>query len=313
MKTLTTSRALEAYLSAARARVDAVLEQWGERAEGFWPPPVPAAVRYSLLSAGKRLRPTLVFAAYEAVGGTSPAVAELAAAVEVVHAYSLVHDDLPCMDNDDLRRGRPTTHRAFDVATATRAGFHMVALAARVLAHGMEALGLEPERRRQVALELFRAAGAGGMIGGQALDLEAERRTIPIEQLAEVHRRKTGALIAASCVIGGLAAGGDGTGGGGGPPSRHVDALRGYGEAIGLAFQIADDVLDATATSDQLGKTAGRDAALAKSTFVTLLGVGAARAEAERLAARAVDRLREGGLVSPTLMELAHYIVTRPN
>lgn len=315
MKTSTTSRAVEAYLSAARARVDAVLEQWGERAEGFWPSPVPAAVRYSLLSAGKRLRPTLVFAAYEAVGGTSPAVAELAAAVEVVHAYSLVHDDLPCMDNDDLRRGRPTTHRAFDVATATRAGFHMVALAARVLAHGMEALGLEPERRHQVALELFRAAGAGGMIGGQALDLEAERRAIPIEQLAEVHRRKTGALIAASCVIGGLAASGDGTGGrgGGGPPPRHVHALRGYGEAIGLAFQIADDVLDATATSDQLGKTAGRDAALAKSTFVTLLGVGAARVEAERLAARAVDRLREAGLVSPTLMELAHYIVTRPN
>src|SRR6266508_506081 len=127
-----------------------------------------------------------------------------------------------------------------------------------------------------------------------------------LELLEEVHRRKTGALIAASCVIGGLAAGED-------VPAGHIDALRAYGQAIGVAFQIADDVLDATATSDQLGKTAGKDAARAKATFVTLLGVGAARAEAERLAARAVDQLREAGLVSPTLVELAHYIVTRPN
>ena len=231
-------------------------------------------------------------------------VAEVAAAVEVVHAYSLVHDDLPCMDDDDLRRGRPTAHRAFDVPRATRAGYQMVALAARVLAHGLDALRLSESRQRQVALELFRAAGAGGMIGGQALDLEAEAKTLPVEQLAEVHRRKTGALIAASCVIGGLSADGVAT---------HIEALRRYGEAIGLAFQIADDVLDATATSDQLGKTAGKDAARAKATFVTLLGVGTARAEAERLAAQAVDQLRQAGLVSPTLVELAHYIVTRPN
>ncbi len=291
-----------------------MLEQWSAAAAGFWPAPVPAAVRYCLLGPGKRLRPTLVLASYEAVGGDGAAAGEqrgegivqLAAAVEVVHAYSLVHDDLPCMDDDDLRRGRPTTHRAFDVPTATAAGYHMVELAARVLARGLAALDLDAPRRRDIALELFRAAGAGGMIGGQALDLEAEGRRLPLTQLEEVHRRKTGALIAASCVIGGLAAG-DGV-----PPAR-VGALREYGGTIGLAFQIADDVLDATATSDQLGKTPGRDAALAKSTFVTLLGVGAARAEAERLAARAVDRLREAGLVSPTLMALAHYIVTRPN
>ena len=262
-------------------------------------------VRYSLLGAGKRLRPTLVFAAHEALNGSSAAgVAELAAAVEVVHAYSLVHDDLPCMDNDDLRRGRPTAHRAFDVPRATRAGYDMVTLAARVLAHGLGALALPPARRRAISLELFRAAGAGGMIGGQALDLEAEAKALSLKALAEVHARKTGALIAASCVIGGLSA--EGT-------TSHVEALRAYGEAIGLAFQIADDVLDATATSDQLGKTAGKDAAHAKATFVTLLGVGAARAEAERLAAQAVDHLRDAGLVSPILIELAHYIVTRPN
>ena len=304
MKAPAASRGLAAYLADARARVDAVLAAWTEAGD-----PV---IRYSLLGEGKRLRPTLVFASHEALEGGAPpgAVAELAAAVEVVHAYSLVHDDLPCMDDDDLRRGRPTAHRAFDVPSATRAGYRMVALAARVLAHGLDALGrgggLSGRRRREIALELFRAAGAGGMIGGQALDLEAEAKTLPIDQLAEVHRRKTGALIAASCVIGGLAAGDE-------APPGHVEALRAYGQAIGLAFQIADDVLDATATSDQLGKTAGKDAARAKATFVTLLGVGAARAEAARLAAQAVDRLREAGLVSPTLVELAHYIVTRPN
>jgi len=287
------------YLAYARDRVDGVLQSWADRAD-----PV---IRYSLLGEGKRLRPTLVFAAHDALNGScSAGVAELAAAVEVVHAYSLVHDDLPCMDDDDLRRGRPTAHRAFDVARATRAGYEMVALAARVLARGLSTLNLPAERGREIALELFRAAGAGGMIGGQALDLEAEAKTLPIEALEEVHRRKTGALIAASCVIGGLSAG-DGIGRG------SIEALRSYGEAIGLAFQIADDVLDATATSDQLGKTAGKDAAHAKATFVTLLGVGAARAEAERLAARAVDHLRDAGLVSPTLVELAHYIVTRPN
>ena len=289
-------KALAKYLADARLRVDNVLAAATSDDE---------VVRYSLLGEGKRLRPTLVFAAHEALHGpSSPGVAELAAAVEVVHAYSLVHDDLPCMDNDDLRRGRPTAHRAFDVPRATRAGYEMVALAARVLAHGLATLGLPAERNREISLELFRAAGAGGMIGGQALDLEAEARSLPVAALEEVHRRKTGALIAASCVIGGLSAAS--------APS-HIEGLRAYGEAIGLAFQIADDVLDATATSDQLGKTAGKDAAHAKATFVTLLGVGAARAEAERLAAKAVDHLRDVGLVSPILVELAHYIVTRPN
>ena len=288
------------YLAGARTRVDAVLQAWAPAGD------TDPVIRYSLLGEGKRLRPTLVFACHEALSGASAGVAELAAAVEVVHAYSLVHDDLPCMDDDDLRRGRPTAHRAFDVPRATRAGYQMVALAARVLARGLEVLALSEGRRREIALELFRAAGAGGMIGGQALDLEAEAKTLPLDALAEVHHRKTGALIAASCVIGGLAAGEQVARG-------RIEALRAYGEAIGLAFQIADDVLDATATSDQLGKTAGKDAAHAKATFVTLLGVGAARAEAERLAAKAVAHLREAGLVSPTLVELAHYIVTRPN
>src|SRR5256884_366866 len=151
---------------------------------------------------------------------------------------------------------------------------------------------------------VFAAAGAGGMIGGQALDLAAEGRRLPGTELEDVHRRKTGALISAACVIGAMAAG---------APRATSEALRGYGADVGLAFQIYDDVLDATATSDQLGKTAGKDAADGKSTFVTLLGASAARAEAERLATRAVDRLRQAGLVSATLEGLARYIVTRPN
>src|SRR5213082_2616876 len=279
LKTSTPDGAVVAYLADARARVDAVLQSWGVRAGEWWQAPVPAAMRYSLLSTGKRLRPTLVFAAAEAVGG----------GVEVVHAYSLVHDDLPCMDNDGLRRGRATTHRAFDVATAVVAGYHMVALGARVLDAGLAALALAPEARRGIALELFRAA---------------EGRRLPATELEDVHRRKTGALISAACVIGAMAAG---------APRATCEALRGYGADVGLAFQIYDDVLDATATSDQLGKTAGKDAADGKSTFVTLLGASAARAEAERLATRAVDRLRQAGLVSATLEGLARYIVTRPN
>jgi farnesyl diphosphate synthase/geranylgeranyl diphosphate synthase type II len=308
LKISTADRALEAYLTDTRTRVDAVLDRWCDRAAAFWAAPVPGAVRYSVLSEGKRLRPTLVCAAYEALGGqgSMQGIAEIAAAIEVVHAYSLIHDDLPCMDNDDLRRGRPTVHRAFDVRAATSAGYHMVGLAARVLMAGLDALDVDMSRRGAIALELFRAAGAGGMIGGQVLDLGAEGRAISVEALREIHQRKTGALIAAACVIGGMAAGGD-------IPGEHLAALRAYGEAIGLAFQIADDVLDATATSAQLGKTAGRDAVLAKSTFVSVLGVGAARAEAERLAAQAVDRLRQAALVSPTLVALAHYIVTRTN
>src|SRR2546421_10573737 len=154
-------------------------------------------MRSRLLPTGKRLRATLVFAAAEAVGGGPAAerVADLAAAVEVVHAYSLVHDDLPCMDNDDLRRGRPTTHRAFDVATAVVAGYHMVALGARVLDAGLAALALAPETRRGIALELFRAAGAGGMIGGRGPRLGGEGRRLPPTELQGVHRRRTGAPV----------------------------------------------------------------------------------------------------------------------
>ncbi len=256
---------------------------------------------YALESPGKRLRPALVMALYRALSGSGD-VAELAAAVEVVHCYSLVHDDLPCMDNDDLRRGRPTTHRQFGVAPATEAGFRMIPLAGRVLAAGAARLGLPRAVLGAMAAELFGAAGGRGMIGGQMLDLEAEGRDLTLAELERMHRAKTGALIAASAVIGALAAGAD---------EVRVSAVRAYGEEIGLAFQIVDDLLDASASSAELGKTAGKDAQQHKATFATALAPADARAEAGRRVACAVDQLRRARIDSMLLVHLAHFMVER--
>ena len=164
------------------------------------------ALAYALATPGKRVRAALLLASYRAVGGASEAVAEVAAAVETVHTYSLVHDDLPCMDDDDLRRGRPTTHVAFDVPTATRAGYLLVPVAARVLSAAAEALALPPAALGRMAIELFHSGGIQGMVGGQWLDLEAEGRTLALKDLMAVHRGKTGALIRASCTLGAIAA-----------------------------------------------------------------------------------------------------------
>jgi geranylgeranyl pyrophosphate synthase len=289
-------------LAEARERTDAILGRWAAQLRAEVGGRDGEALDYALRTPGKRVRAALVMAAYRAVGGASPAIAGVATAVEIVHTYSLVHDDLPCMDDDDLRRGRPTTHRRFDVPTATRVGFLLVPVAARVLAAAAADLGVPPVTLGRMARELFQAGGIEGMVGGQWLDLEAERRTLALPELIEVHRGKTGALIRAACTLGGIA-------GEAGP--AEVAALTGYGEEIGLAFQIADDVLDATGTSEALGKTAGRDAALAKSTYVSLMGVDAARDEAERLARRAVAHLEAAGVAGGALGGLAGYIVTR--
>jgi geranylgeranyl pyrophosphate synthase len=289
-------------LAEARELIDAQLAAWAARLAPEIGGRHGEALRYALLTPGKRVRAALVLAAFRSVGGESAAIAGVAAAVETVHAYSLVHDDLPCMDDDDLRRGRPTTHRQFDVATATRVGFLLVPVAARVLATAASDLGLPGATLGRMAGELFQAGGVEGMVGGQWLDLEAEGRTLTLAQLMEVHRGKTGALIRASCTLGGVA--------GRAAPDR-VAALTAFGEDIGLAFQIADDVLDCTGTSEELGKTAGRDAALAKSTYVRLLGVDGARREAEGLARRAVEHLDRAGVPSGALGALARYIVSR--
>ncbi|HET7621391.1 MAG TPA: farnesyl diphosphate synthase [Gemmatimonadaceae bacterium] len=300
MPTPTVDRA-EIELSAARAGVEDALRAHCDSYLGVLPPSVGEAVRYSIMGEGKRLRPLLVLAAYHACGGDGDAYA-LAASVEIVHAYSLVHDDLPCMDNDIVRRGRPTTHRLFGPRVATVAGVAMVPMAARAAADAARSLDLPRASRKAIVRELMRASGAGGMVGGQLLDLEGEDRSLSLAELERVHTAKTGALIAASVRIGGLAAGAD---------ARQSLALERYGEAIGLAFQIADDVLDATSTTAALGKTAGRDAALGKSTYPALLGVEGAVSRAARLAEEARAALEACLLLTPELARLASFVVDR--
>ncbi|HEX9165925.1 MAG TPA: polyprenyl synthetase family protein [Gemmatimonadales bacterium] len=293
---------VEALLAEARQATEAVLARWGARLRAEVAPPLGEALAYALGTRGKRVRPALVMASYRAAGGTDPGIVGIGAAVEVVHTYSLVHDDLPCMDNDAQRRGRPTTHVRYDVPTATNVGWVLVPVAVEVLVEAASMLGRGPEATAAMASVMLEAGGIRGMIGGQWLDLAAETRTLTVEQLTEVHRGKTGALIEACCRLGGMAAEAD---------ARRLDALSAYGRDIGLAFQIADDVLDATATSAQLGKTAGRDAVLAKSTFVSLLGVEGAQREAQRHAELAVSSLADAGLASETLEALAGYIIHR--
>lgn len=267
--------------------------------------PVPDALRdaihYSLTGEGKRLRGLLLLAAYDAVGGSGDA-SPLAAAVEVVHAYSLVHDDLPCMDNDSMRRGRPTTHRAYSVHVATVAGVAMVPIAVRQTLLAAHGLGLDAAVAGQLVEVLMRASGASGMVGGQLLDLAGEGEALSATALEDVHRAKTGALIAASLAMGGIA---------GGAGEDRVSALHSAGSALGLAFQIADDVLDATESSERLGKTAGADAALAKSTYASAMGVSAARERSDDLVREAMDRLEAAGLRTPLLDDLAHFVSAR--
>jgi geranylgeranyl diphosphate synthase, type II len=289
--------------AADRLAVQRALDAFCARWLNHMAPLTAEAIRYALLGEGKRLRAILLLEASRACGGPSNAY-ELAAAVEVVHAYSLVHDDLPCMDDDDVRRGRPTVHRAYGVDVATAAGLAMVPLAARSAYHAACELGLSAPEAGEVVRTLMQASGGGGMIGGQLLDLEAEGVHLTLDAMERVHRLKTGALIAASVMLGAQAA-------------RASDARRcalsHYGAAIGLAFQIADDVLDVTATTDELGKTAGRDLALAKSTYPALLGVEGAIERATALVEQACDVLSAEGLLTPTLEQLARYIVERRN
>ena len=287
--------------SGDRAAVAAALQQVADRYLDGMEPTVADAVRYALMGEGKRLRAILLIAAYRASGGSGDA-SGLAAAVEVVHAYSLVHDDLPCMDDDDVRRGRPTVHKAFSVPAATAAGLAMVPMAARAASDAAMALVGDPRVAGEIVRTLMSASGAGGMIGGQLLDLEGEGTALNLTQLERVHRLKTGALINASVRIGGLAAGAS---------ESCLVALEQYGAAIGLAFQIADDVLDITATTDQLGKTAGRDLELQKSTYPALLGLVGARQRAAALSEEACRALHDAGIMSPALDYLARFIVAR--
>lgn len=261
-------------------------------------------VRYALGGAGKRLRPILCAAAYRAVGGSGQpaAVHDMAVALELVHSYSLVHDDLPCMDDDALRRGRPAVHRVFGAPVATVVGAALVPLAAARVVAAARAMHLSEERAARLVVELARGAGAGGMVGGQFLDLEAEGRAPCPHMVDAIHARKTGALLAAAPRMGGVAGGADET---------TVAGLGRYGESLGLAFQIADDVLDVTGDPAVLGKEAGRDSARRKATYPALLGLESARARARELAMEAVEALRGVGLHSRELEGLARFAAER--
>jgi geranylgeranyl pyrophosphate synthase len=294
---------LPRYLGSESERVEAALARALERWRGELSPALAEAAAHGVLSGGKRIRPILCRAAYVACAGDDPGTPldDLAVSLELVHAYSLMHDDLPCMDDAELRRGRPTTHRVHGADAATRAGAALIPLAARQALAGGRALGLDESLARALADVLLEAAGAAGMVGGQALDLLGEERALMAVELDELHRHKTGALLAAAPRMGGMAAGAS---------SAVQDGLARYGRAIGLAFQIADDLLDATASAAQLGKNPS-DAALGKSTYVSLHGLEAARALGEAQVDDALAALDVAGLEAPPLRALARYILDR--
>jgi farnesyl diphosphate synthase len=258
------------------------------------------AMRYSALAPGKRLRPFLVLASANLFGVAVRCALQVAAAVEMVHAYSLVHDDLPAMDNSDLRRGRPTCHMQFDEATAVLAGDGLLTAAFEVLAHP-DTHG-DPAVRCELVSELATAAGAAGMVGGQMIDLIAEDQDLDIGAITRLQRMKTGALIAFSCEAGAILAK---------APSELRTALRGYAHDLGLAFQIADDLLDVEGSAAETGKPVGADAAAGKATFVSILGVERARAQAELLASQAVAHLELFEQRAELLGEAARFVIAR--
>ncbi len=265
------------------------------------PHPIARAIDYGVRSQGKRLRPLLLVFAYRACGGKGDST-RLACAPEIIHSYSLMHDDLPCMDDDDVRRGRPAAHKVHGSRTAIVAGATMIPLAVAVARDALSSLSVPPRRARKTISALLEGAGAGGMIGGQMRDLAGEGVSLSLAEREGVHAAKTGALIAASARMGALAAGAD---------DDEVAAVDRYGRCLGLAFQIMDDVLDLTSTTAALGKTAGRDKALGKSTYPALLGVAGARTRAESLVGEALRALSSGGLLTRDLSQVANFMITR--
>jgi geranylgeranyl diphosphate synthase type II len=289
-------------LEGLREEVEGALEGALPPADA-WPETIHRAVRYSLLGGGKRVRPVLALAAGEAAGGRREEILPLACAVEMIHTYSLIHDDLPAMDDDDLRRGQPTSHKVFGEAVAILAGDALLTRAFHLLAE-MPADWDEARVRRRVRATavLGEACGTTGLIGGQVMDLESEGRTVDAAALERLHRAKTGALLAASVQGGAILGGAD---------EETLHRLSRYASAIGLAFQVVDDVLDETEAAEQLGKTAGKDAAAGKATYVSVHGLERAREMAAELRSQALDALEPLGRRGDRLAEIARLIVDR--
>lgn len=295
---MTVTESITNYLARRAEEVNAWLDLLLP-AESTEPTLLHRAMRYSMLGGGKRLRPVLTLAAGEAFGAATEDLMPAACAIEMVHTYSLIHDDLPAMDNDDLRRGRPTCHKKFGEAVAILAGDALLTHAFRILSS--DATGSDAARQLRVIREVANAAGTfDALIGGQMADIEAEGREVSATELEYIHRSKTGAMIRVSVVTGGIIAG---------ATEDQLDRLRGYGERIGLAFQIADDILDVTSTSQQLGKTAGKDLDSRKATYPAIHGLEASEAAARRLVEEAVEIISSTG--APLLEDIARFVVAR--
>jgi len=294
---------LKAYLAEKRRGVDEALERFFPASSGLEKTVVEAA-RYSLFAGGKRLRPILCLAAADVAGGSPEAVMPAACALEMVHTYSLIHDDLPAMDNDDFRRGRPTNHRVYGEAVAILAGDLLLTEAFGLLAsaHGKDGDAVPAERRLQAVAILARASGAQGMIGGQVIDLESESRDVDLATVEYMHIRKTGALICAALEMGSVLAG---------APPHTVEALVRYGRHLGLAFQITDDLLDVEGDPHLMGKSAGSDAAKNKKTYPALLGVARTKEIARDHVERAVETLEGFDAKADPLRAIARYLLVR--
>jgi geranylgeranyl diphosphate synthase, type II len=290
---------LKELLEQGRILTDQALERLLPAATQY-PTSIHQAMRHSVFAGGKRLRPILCLqAAYVVAGNLPPGVEYLGSALEMLHTYSLIHDDLPALDNDDLRRGRPTAHKVYGEAIAILAGDGLQTFAYEVLAK----LQCSPEARVAIIAEIAHATGTvNGMIGGQVMDLEAEHQHAEAATLEYIHRSKTGALLTACVVTGGMYAGGD---------ASEIQSLRDFGMNIGLAFQIVDDVLDVTQTSEQLGKTAGKDTATEKSTYPSLFGIEGSIRKADELIYNANSALDRFGDRASNLREIAGFLVER--
>lgn len=286
----------KAYLESSSLLVNTHLDRFLPP-EKVTPETLHKAMRYSISAGGKRLRPALVFASAEAVGGDREEGIPAACALEMIHTYSLIHDDLPAMDDDDLRRGKPTCHKAFGEAMAILAGDGLLTFAFEILTHTARTEAI-PGIVRAIA----RGAGTLGMVGGQVLDIEGEGKTATLASVCAIHSWKTAALIMASCEAGALA---------GGATQTEYEHLKSYGQKIGLAFQIVDDILDITSSPEMLGKTPGKDAAAGKATYPAVIGIEKARIEADRLANQAFDELKILGSRSRNLEALGRFVVER--
>lgn len=293
---------LKSYLKERCVLVDEALERYLP-AEDDLPNSIHRAMRYSIFAGGKRVRPILMLAASEAVGGTIEDAMPAACAMEMIHTYSLIHDDLPAMDDDDFRRGRPTNHKVFGEAIAILAGDALLTEAFILMSSPEYGAKVGPERLLPVIREISHCAGSRGMVGGQVVDMESEgNKEIDLATVQYIHTHKTGALMKASVKAGAIL---------GGANKEALAAMTKYGEAVGLAFQIADDILDIEGTTEQIGKDAGSDEARGKATYPAVMGIADSKRRAQELVDIALEAIAPFGEKAEPLRELARYIVSR--